>query len=234
MTTDKDLAAMVRGAIPDSELHPIDPDVITTAAARRRARRRTVILAGVSVAALTVGGATLLSGPTPPAADLPAAESAAAAEASPTPTSRMAPGCVGPVIEMKGGEDTGFVTMATRVGVEVTVSAIEPSVPSTTILEGALVVGRPGTTYGLYVTDLSAPLPPLPATDITHTGNQVARQALRQGEQGTLRFTPPAPGDYPVYWLYKFQNQGDCTKGLTDKAKEARSGVAKVGTIHVS
>lgn len=231
MTTDQDLAAMVRGAIPNSELHAVDPDVIKTAAARRRARRRVVIVAGVAVAALSISGATLLSGPTPPGADLPAADSPTAAKDSQTPP-WMGPGCEGPAIRMIGADGTNFLTMATRVGVEITMPAIVPSDPSTILLEGALVVGRPGTTYGgPSITDPKAPRPPMPATDITQPGRQVARQTLHMGEQAALQVTPTAPGDYPVFFIYRFQSQGDCTKGL---ANAPGSGVAKVGTIHVS
>jgi len=229
MTTDQDLAALVRNSIPDSELHSVDPDAIKTAASRRRARRRTVILAGLAVAAVSITRAILLSSPTP--APQTADDSPAAAKGSPVPP-RSHPGCPPPLIRITGAPMTGFLTVSTRVGAEVTIPAVVPNNPASTLVDGALVVGAPGTTMGRYVTDPAArPFPPLPATDITRAENQVGRQTLRQGEPAIVRFTATAPGDYPVFYLFTYQGQGNCTRGQT---RPPVSGLGQVATIHVS
>lgn len=229
MSTDRDLAAMVRDSIPGSELYSIDPVAIKTAAARRRTRQRATIFACVAVAAVSITSATLLTGPTqgPQETDGPPA-----AATTPTTLPRMKPGCSGPHLRITGAPEVGLHRVSTRVGAEVRIPAIVLDHPASTLLDGTLLVGAPGTTAGHYITDPHIrSLPPLPATDITRAENQRARQNLRQGEQAILRFTATAPGDYPVYFLFTYQARGACNEGLSSGPG---SGYGQVATIHVT
>lgn len=228
MTTDEDLAAMVRDSIPESELHSFDPTAIEAAAMRRRARRRNRVWIVGAVAAAGIVGAGLLGRPEPSPQATGGPPSASGAPT--TGPLRLGPGCSFPVIDITGAPAAGRFSVSSRVEVEATIEAVVPK-QVLVLLDGALVVGIPGSTKGRSI-DPGSQLPnPLPKTDITFPQNQLARVPLIQGQPATLRWTGLAPGDYPVFYFFRYQGQGPCSVGLDSGVG---SGQLLMATIHVT
>lgn len=221
MSTDEDLTAMLRNSVPDDDLRSFDPTELAAVAARRRARRRTVLLAGIAVAAIGIGGPALLGPETPspqPTGD------AAMPSNTPTPTPRgLRPSCGGLAIRITGNPELGALyELSAKAGTEVAIEAEVLTRPDETLLEGALLVGRPGTVLGRPA-NAGRPNPP---NAIALPENQRARQRLIQGEPVTLRFTPTSPGDYAVYFEATVQTNGhDC---------RPMSGRGQLAIVHVT
>lgn len=218
MSTDRDLAAMVRDSIPGSELYSIDPVAIKTAAARRRTRQRATIFACVAVAAVSITGATLLTGPTqgPQETDGPPA-----AATTPTTLPRMKPGCSGPHLRITGAPEVGLHRVSTRVGAEVRIPAIVLDHPASTLLDGTLLVGAPGTTAGHYITDPHIrSLPPLPATDITRAEKPAGSAESPPGRAGHLAIHRHGAGRLPRLFPLHLPSSGCLQRG-----PELRAGV---------
>lgn len=221
MNTDEDLTAMLRNSVPDDDLRSFDPIELAAAAARRRARRRAVLLAGIAVAAIGFGGSALLGPKTQspqPTGDVSTMSS------TPTPTPRgPRPSCGGLAIRLTGNPEPGALyELSAKAGTEMAIEAEAIETADDTLLEGWLLVGRPGTVLGRPA-NAGRPNPP---NAITLPQNQVARQRLIQGEPVTLRFTPTSPGDYPVTFEARVQTKGYACRPMT--------GVGQLAVVHVT
>jgi len=227
MSTENDLTQLLKGSIPHDEIQPTDPAPIKRKAAARRARRRGgLVLTGLAVAGVGIAASALLGGPT---TSSQIATDQVSASPSSTALPHMRPGCPPPFVKITGEPAAGVYELTTEVGAEAEIRAIVPGNAGSRFLEGSLILAKPGTTVGRYITDPDVPtLPPLPATDVSRAENQVQRLPLTVGNPAVLRFSPPATGDYPVYYYVNYQGQGDCAEGL---ANEPSSGYVLVATI---
>ena len=116
----------------------------------------------------------------------------------------MRPACPGPEVTIPNVTlDRIVVLRTTTVGAPVTIEAVLQPHPGSRVLQGVLIVAKPGSWPGLGD---PAGLPPDAAL---RPENQLASgkpvvDVVPNGQQLTVTFQPTAPGTYPVFFVSRY------------------------------